>query len=692
MIKSTDAYKAAVTGDSRRVRLHIAVDVSDPNKEYTTPESNDQSKYSNPSQLHNRKMEIKKYATLEQNRFRLDGSYPLFPDTRPDDVELGYLSDSVSGTDGTFAVKPFIEAKFTGVAILQAASVHFSKNPDDGVPEDFTVSIYEGGVERHKQDFTGNDKTSVFLKPFTVYGPTGIRVTVSKTSKPFRRVRVPEITLGLFEEWTESDLSEFSLKQQGDISCVTLPFGTCMLRMDNLDRRFEPRKKDSVFQSITERQKVEISMGIELPDGKIEYKKVGDYFQKSDGWKTSDNDITMQWNLTDIVGMLSDRIFNVPDALPTTLEGWAQELSGQLGKPFRKAHKVDPAYKDKPLTVSNKAQLFGLTCGDVIRFVAQASGTWPRADNQTGYLTFEPLWQEGNKITLDNLEQYPTMRANKDVSVIFFSLFGEDAPFTVSGNSVSAADTISITNPFIHSREEAMKVARNILAAYGGNQIEITGRGDMASEIGDVDTIWLDESSATTARRMIQNFNFQSGVLKGAVSTLLQADGVKVYEGRTVITQSGNWTAPAGKTKLRIILVGKGEDGTDGTNGSTFRDGEPGTDGFGARIWADTISINDKQTFSVSIGKDTTFGVYSSANGKLFQYGYTDVNSGNSYGRTGVKNPTPGSGDGGAGGEAGLKEEWHKDEEGYVVTDREPTPGGKGATGASGCVVVYWEK
>ena len=51
--------------------------------------------------------------------------------------------------------------------------------------------------------------------------------------------------------------------------------------------------------------------------------------------------------------------------------------------------------------------------------------------------------------------------------------------------------------------------------------IETTGRGDPAGEIGDVDTIWLDESQATTARRMMQNFQIQGGVLQGCQSKLL---------------------------------------------------------------------------------------------------------------------------------------------------------------------------
>ena len=93
------------------------------------------------------------------------------------------------------------------------------------------------------------------------------------------------------------------------------------------------------------------------------------------------------------------------------------------------------------------------------------------------------------------------------------------------------------------------------------------------------------------------------------------------------------------------------------------------------------------------------FGQYSSANGQIFANGYTDIASGESFARTGVENPIPGSGDGGAGGAGGEKgyrhEESWKTEWGsgtHWVVDNEPEPGEQGVIGAFGCAIVYWDK
>ena len=728
MIQSSEAFQAAVTADSRRVLLRAVIEIIDPDITYQASTFSGEAPFSQAAQIYDKDMEISPaYATLERNRWLLDGTFQIFADNYQEAGQQGWASDTLSGDDGAFAEPPWVQLNFSNVSILQACSVYFPSAEHDGVPDTFTVEVVQGETAYFSQTVTGNRASSVSFDGFTVQNPDYIRVTVSKWSLPGRRARVPEIIPGLYEAWSGDTIAAFTVTQQANFACLALPYGTCQLSMDNLDRRFEPRSKDGIFQSIEERQGIQTAIGVRLPDGSAEYKPVGVYYQYSGGWKTGDNGLTMTWDLVDIVGLIANREYIPPDTLPTTLSGWVASIVAQLGTNFASRYTVDPNYASLSLsTTVDKVQ--GQSCGQVLLWACMATGTFPRADNETGKLTVEPFWSQGNKLTLDNLNAYPIMKANNDLGAIIFTL-ANGVQYVVGGTSAASSDTVSVENPFITTQAKALTAARLILSTYGGNQLETTGRGDPSSEIGDVDTVWLDESQATTGRRMTQNFQFQNGVLQGCQSVLLQADGAFLFENMAVITESGSWTAPAGVSQLRVIIgqggqgSGRGQDGYVSGSGNlpgsgvAAGEGQPGMDGSGGKVWFGTIDINPEQVFQVQIGQggapaptygqagaeggETTFGAYSSVNGQVYPLGYTDIASGNSYGRTGVSSPANGTGDGakgGAGGSAGAGywEQLFWDDGrprgwDFIVTV-EPGPGSPGKAGADGFVVVYWDK
>ena len=332
MIKSGQAYHAAITGDARRVLLRAVIDIISPDIVFGAGETSGQIPWSKPEQLHDKVFgNPAKYATLERDRWALDGTWDLLPDDPTQTVgQMGYIGSVLSGTDGTFSTPPWVEMQFSGVSVLQACSVYFPDNDYDGLPEDFTVEVKQGGTAYHTRTYTGNTAPSVSLEGFTVNNPDAIRVTVTKWSRPSRRMRVVEIVPGVYEGWDGGMIAEFNVKQQGNIAATALPYGTCTLKIDNLSRRFEPRSKNGIFQSIEERQGIDISLGVRLADGTDEYKRLGIFYQYSGGWKTGDNGLTMQWNQVDINGLLANREFLAPSTLPTTLGGWISALAAQL--------------------------------------------------------------------------------------------------------------------------------------------------------------------------------------------------------------------------------------------------------------------------------------------------------------------------------------------------------------------------
>lgn len=750
MIKSTAAYWAAISAAERRIYLRARVDLTDPDLVMGAATASAGAPWSRPEQLADREIDTAgRYATLERGRWLLDGTMRLIP-ADPADLtgQVGAVGAALSGTDGTFSDPPWAQIAFSGVAQMQAVSLYFGGEDADGWPTDFVVEIdHAGGTET--RTVTGNGGQTVILEGLSLSKPTRIRVTVSRWSLPYRRFRAVEIAPGALEFWGNRNVASLAVEQKADISCLTLPYGTCTLALDNSKRRFEPRDPSSLFSAIQERQDVTIMLGVQLPDGSVEYKPVGVYYQFRDGWKTSTNDLKITWQLADIVGLLCDRTF-VPakneEDLPTTLSGWIAAVVAHLGDTFAARYHVDPNYADLPVTARSVDAVTDRSCGDIIRWACQVTGTWPRADSETGDLTIEPLWSEGNRVKLTQLTDYPAMQSNTDTSMLIFKIPDEssatgEGTYIVYGPHASSEESVTINNPFIHDLAGAKAAAKLILSTRGGYQYQITGRGDPASEIGDVDTLWLDRSHAATARRIRQTLSMDGGVLQGCQATLLRADGGLQYEDRYLITvqegtllpDAGEFTVPNGVTSLSVALGQGGQGGGHGDPGYITRSGnlgnqlssgygDPGENGSGGKVWVGTIEVEGGQKIAYSTGaggapgngntagsegQESTFGAYSSADGQVYTNGYTDVVSGSSYARTGVDLPLPGSGDGGAGGAGGtpgvgyLKSYTYRpsgaaesvvNTKTELIVEQEGGPGSPGAAGGSGFVLLRWDR
>lgn len=129
-----------------------------------------------------------------------------------------------------------------------------------------------------------------------------------------------------------------------------------------------------------------------------------------------------------------------------------------------------------------------------------------------------------------------------------------------------------------------------------------------------------------------------------------------------------------GVRQLRIVLGRGGQGGGMGQEGQYTSAGSSnihftgyncsygadGVDGQGGEIWYGVINCNEEQEFEVhlgaggapgstygqpgALGEHTTFGVYSSENGRVYENGYTDIANGQAFARTGVATPLPGTG------------------------------------------------
>ena len=742
MIDRSSAYDQAITARRRRITVRATFDLRDPDAVVSGAASSTQSPYSQMGQVYDEITDQTdfKLGTLEQNRIQLDGSWALPPDD-PDEVaaeQLGWWGGVLSGADGTFASpQPYIELTFTGMSILQAFTLWFSQNSYDGVPESFRVDVYSAATLAFSRTVEGNAAHQVLIEQFTVYDPTKIRVTMLKWSRPYTYPRLTDLFFGLFEQWSGRDIHSVDVLTESTFTGLSLPYSTCDLEAYNKGHRFDPYAPNSLFLSIEERQAIPIDWGIYLPGGKIEWIPGGWYYQQSGGWEIKD--LTVRWSLVDIIGMLVDRNYSPPDTLPTTLGGWIASIVACLGVNLAGRYIVDDEVKDLALTAAVE-DVTDLTCGEVLRFACMATAAWPHQDFATGFLRVSRRgYDTGANITGSNMPSWPKMQANEEIADITFKL-DDNQEVTFPGTNTASDKSLTVDNPFVHTTDDARRVVSNVMSQYGGRKFTVRSRGNPASETGDIDTVATAFGTTISARRYKHQLKLVDGVMRNLPSYLIQTDTDKSYDHTVILTGSGTWKAPTGVRELYVQLVGGGDGGDGGEGGAWLHEDDyspaPGKAGKGGRVLIVTLSINSGQSFTYSCGKGgkggaggahatwsnppnddqqpgkpgtagtaTTFGAYSSANGKSYPAGITDVETGKYYaadgtdGKAQVDNPKtassgePNTGNAGSGGDSGAN--------GYFTVTRYPgrnvykaesypSDGARGGDGADGIILVQY--
>ena len=745
MIEHSTEFAQAITGSSRKLYARAIFDLVSPDAVVGNIASNSVSPISRTQQVSQRGADEtgEKIATLEHNRWKLDVAWQLAPEDPDDRIgQSGWESGVLCGDDCAFAPPyPWLEELISGVDILQAATLQFSRQDGNGIPSDFTVAFWSGDTLVEERETTGNRNVLVVFDGLNVLAPTRMRLTVTKWSMPRRRARVVRFLMGLYERWDIRVLRSVDIYTESTFSGLSLPYSSCALEVYNEDHRFDPYAPDSLFRSIEERQSIPVELGARLSDGSIEWLPGGTYYQQSGGWALKD--LTVLWKLVDVIGMLVKRKFTVPEVLPTTLDGWVGAVMSSLGVNLAGRYQVDADIADTPLTAAADA-VSGLTCGNILRFACMAAVAWPHQDYSTGYLRVSKLAAaQGSHITRGNMPENPQMEANDDVADITFAL--DDGEVTFPGTNTESDISLSVKNPFVHTTDDARKAVRACFLEYGGRWFSVFSRGDFSSETGDIQTIDTQFGSTISARLYKQQLKLERGVMRNVPSCFIQSpNDMAQYTNRVILTGAGTWVAPDGVLHIKATLISGGDGGQGGQGGDYERydpyvedyiggeDGETkraeisadGAAGPGGLVFIREIDINAGQSIAYSCGAGgaggegsgtyagtgamgqagapTTFGALTTESGVRYPAGLMDIQTGAVYAM-----PGPGSGDkdtgsygsGGIAGKAGaagyqvivrVGEPGSGSVHYYAETIVEAEPGKAGGPGQDGCIIVEW--
>ncbi len=173
------------------------------------------------------------YATLEPGRMRADGSQLVAPAPGEALLGEGYVSEAVSGADGSFAAAPFIQLHFSKTHTAPGLTFVFDRSTGDYASRLRVVAKRGGAVLLDKiytptaADFETADALTRFDE---------LTLTFLATSPARRRARLQQLRFGIGIVFTGQSIAKTSQKMDTDPITRRLPKNTFNFSVVNFNR------------------------------------------------------------------------------------------------------------------------------------------------------------------------------------------------------------------------------------------------------------------------------------------------------------------------------------------------------------------------------------------------------------------------------------------------------------------------
>ncbi len=369
MQEVSQAFLTAVAQAERQTAVEIQFGLYDTSAQGdAAPSITGAQTFSNGAQLVDGQKILPDYATLEQDRWRLDGTASLFPD-QTDGKEWGLWSAALSDAQGTLAQQPEVDIVFSEPHSSVGLTLWFDTLKDD-YPKDFTVTWYDG-QQQVLASYQAADNTQSCCKVMVgVENYQQIHLTFENTNRPYRYLRLAEIDFGVSEVYDGDSLMSSGILQEMDPLTSRVSAGRLNFVLDNSDSRFNILNPQGIYRFLQRRQKFEVRFGVLTASG-WEWMNWGIYYLKE--WENP-NALTTKLTAYDVLDLL-DQI-NYPVS-PLYQEASAADILTAI---FTYAGITDYVIDAGLQQVKLSGYLKPLSCREAIHQTAVAAGATVRVD------------------------------------------------------------------------------------------------------------------------------------------------------------------------------------------------------------------------------------------------------------------------------------------------------------------------
>lgn len=479
-----------------------------------------------------------KYATFERDYFQLDGSFHIPPKENEGDSELGWWSDTLSGEDGTFAVRPTLTFNFDESHGSIGLTFTFDKQANE-YPTEFRIEVFGPNGEVVASEFiTNTGPVYYFQRNLDNY--TRVVITIIKWVNPYRRARLTEVDFGVVQEYTGEKLISLKVNEEMDLLASTVPSSEMRFTLDNSDQFFNILNPSGVYRFIVPNQEMSAEIGLLIGENKYEWISMGRYYLTDwtveEGAMTSTfigRDIFTKIELMTYTRLLQNtNLYDLAVDILTeaNVDSYTLDdgLKGISTVGFKENIKVRDALQmiaiaGRCIVKQNRDGSINL---EQYEDLIYESGyiTWTGAASTTGGAstgefastsTYMKVYVDYtfNAIDFDNAYEIPKITLGQSVTRLVFKInpaVGEQYDYEILNANVKEGIGYQINNPLINTEAQALDVSKwmfqyyNMIADYQANW-----RGNPALECGEIILIEDRFGNRKKARITKNDFNFE---------------------------------------------------------------------------------------------------------------------------------------------------------------------------------------
>ncbi len=193
-----------------------------------------------------------KAATLEENYWKLDGTFSTFPDN-PQDISWGLWSSSMAAADGSFDDPIVLTLTFQ--SLHESLGLTFEFNPyDNSFCNGLNIQWYQGATLLYDVDFVPNSWRFSCVQKVENYNK--IIITFRGMNKPYRFLKVQNIMHGVIKEFGSTELRTAKVLEEIDMTGLTLSVNTLDFSLFSQNDAFNIFNPSGIYTLLQRKQQL----------------------------------------------------------------------------------------------------------------------------------------------------------------------------------------------------------------------------------------------------------------------------------------------------------------------------------------------------------------------------------------------------------------------------------------------------